>query len=175
MNRKYAWYAWLLVALLGSNALAQTRPKKRASKPMAMPVPLLGRPEYDSSHYCHNEWWTRPLPIEEPFDINRVYTYVDQMPTLNGQSALTASMATIHRYLVVPPGAPDGRVFVQFEVDKEGHVRHPQIAKGLRADVDSAVVAATRQLPPFLPGRLQGQAVAVSIMVPVTIAVKKHP
>ncbi|NVO86859.1 energy transducer TonB [Hymenobacter terrestris] len=66
------------------------------------------------------------------------------MPTLNGQGAVTASITAINQYLIVPLDAPDSRVFVQFEVDKEGHVRHPRIAKGLRADVDSAVIAATR-------------------------------
>ncbi|GGF27363.1 energy transducer TonB [Hymenobacter cavernae] len=95
------------------------------------------------------------------------------MPTLNGQDASMASSAAIYRTLVVPPAAPDGRVFVSFEVDKEGRVRHPRIVKGLRADVDSAVIAATRQLPPFIPGQQEGQAVIISIMVPVPILVKK--
>ena len=154
--------------------MAQTRPKKRVSKPVAVPLLLPERPKLDSSQHFGNEWWARPLPIEEPLDyFNRVHTFVDHMPTLNGQDAFTASIAAIHWSLIVPPAAPDGRVFVSFEVDKEGHVSHPRIAKGLRADVDSAVLAATRQLPPFLPGQQGGQAVAVSIMIPVTIPVKK--
>ncbi|MBF9238071.1 TonB family protein [Hymenobacter sp. BT683] len=97
------------------------------------------------------------------------------MPTLNGQEGARASVAAIHRRLVVPPAAPVGRVYVSFEVDKEGRVRHPQILKGLRADVDSAVLATMRQLPRFVPGRRGGQPVAVSFTVPVTIPVKKQP
>jgi TonB family protein len=88
------------------------------------------------------------------------------------EHAVSASIAAINRYLVVPRAAPDGRVFVQIEVDKEGRVRHPRIAKGLRADLDSAVMAATRQLPAFIPGKQYGHAVAVSIMAPITVPVK---
>lgn len=172
MNRKYAYYAWLLVAFMGSCALDQTRPSKRASKPVVVPAPVTDRPE----PYVETVITYPPPPaIEEPFDYNRVHTYVDYMPTLNGQDAFTASIAAIHRSLVVPPAAPEGRVFVSFEVDKQGRVRHPRIARGLRADVDSAVIAATRQLPSFVPGQQKGQAVAVSIMVPVTIVGKKQP
>ena len=115
------------------------------------------------------------VTLGKPLDANRVWTYVEQMPTLNGQTASTGIVAAIHRSLVVPPAAPDGRVFVQFEVDKEGRVRHPRIAKGLRADMDSAVVVATRQLPRFVPGQQAGPAVVVSFTVPVTIPVKKQP
>ncbi|SFQ82470.1 energy transducer TonB [Hymenobacter arizonensis] len=173
MNRKYACYAGLLVALLGSNALAQTRPKKRASKTVAVPESVPERRQTYTAQEYGIDPSTPILPIEEPIDQNRVYTYVEQMPTLNGQNAFTASIAAIHRSLVVPPAAPDGRVYVSFEVDKEGRVCHPRIEKGLRADVDSAIIAATRQLPPFVPGQQAGRAVAVSIVVPVTISVKK--
>lgn len=175
MNRKSVCYAGLLVVVLGSNASAQTRHKKRASTPMIVPASPMERPGTDSTHQFGTEWWARPLPVEEPVNSNPVFTYVDHMPTLNGQDGFIASLTAIHRYMVVPPGAPNGRLFVQFEVDKEGHVRHPWIVKGLRADVDSAVVAATRQLPRFVPGQQAGHAVVVSFTLPVTIAVKKQP
>lgn len=176
MNWKYVCYTGLLLALLGSTSSAQTRHKKRANKTVAVPDTLRGGAGPDFIRWIGHEWWTLPPPIGEPLDyLSRVHTYVDQMPTLNGQGAVTASIATIYHYLIVPLGAPDGRVFVQFEVDKEGYVRHPRIAKGLRADVDSAVIAATRQLPPFVPGKQAGHAVGVSIMVPVTIPVQKQP
>lgn len=97
------------------------------------------------------------------------------MPTLNGQNALTASIAAITQYLVVPPAAPAGRVFVKFEVDKAGDVRHAEIIKGLRADVDSAVVTATRQLPRFTPGKQNGRIVRVSFTLPITIPAAKQP
>jgi TonB family protein len=173
---RYPTYCWLLVALATTTALAQTHPKK---KPVRKPAVVRNTaPEQDwktdkwerdnLTHYC-------TLPLEMPTDSqvevdpNPVYTYVEQMPLLNGQPLAPASVAAITHALVVPADAPEGRVFVQFVVTKEGKVSQPQIAKGLRADVDSAVVAATRKLPPFTPGKHSGWAVPVRIMLPIPI------
>jgi protein TonB len=112
--------------------------------------------------------------VEVP-ECSKVYTYVEQMPTLNGQPVMAASVAAITQRLILPSNAPDGRIFVKFEVSCEGWAAHPQILKGLRADVDSAVVAATRQLPRFTPGKQNGRVVTVNLTLPITIPVKKQP
>jgi TonB family protein len=157
MNMRFAASCWLLVALTATTALAQTHPEKtRGSQPAMMRKRLR-------------------KAVAEPLDSNKVYFYVEQMPTLNGQNAVMASTAAITQYLVVLPAAPIGRVFVKFEVDKEGYVRHAEIIKGLRADLDSAVVTATRQLPRFTPGKQNGRVVRVSFTLPVTIPVQKQP
>jgi TonB family protein len=158
---KFATYCWLLVTLAGTTALAQTHPKKK-------PAIESGYRHFPPLVAEHIE--TVKLP-----DSTKVYTYVEQMPQLNGQNAVLASIAAITQYLVVPPAAPNGRVFVKFEVDKEGYVRHAEIIKGLRADLDSAVVTATRQLPRFTPGKQNGRVVRVSFTLPITIPVKKQP
>lgn len=114
-------------------------------------------------------------PAVEPFDYNRVYTYVEQMPTLNGQAAMPASTAAIAQYLVVPADAPAGRVFVRFEVTRQAYVNHPVITKDLRADLDSAVVAATWQLPRFIPGKQNGRVVPVSLTLLIPISARAQP
>lgn len=154
---------WLLLALGGSAALAQTHPN-------------LGHEHAIVKKPVSPVLYKDGIRVEQspsPVDRSPVYTYVEQMPTLNGQNAYTASISAITQYLVVPLAAPKGRVFVKFEVDKEGYVRHATIIKGLRADVDSAVVTATRQLPRFTPGKQNGRVVRVSFTLPVTIPVKR--
>jgi hypothetical protein len=91
------------------------------------------------------------------------------MPTLNGQSGFAGITAAIQKQLVLPLAAPTGRTFVQFVVTKAGAVTKPQIVKGLRADVDSAVVAATQKLPRFTPGKQNGRVVPVrlTLLVPI--------
>jgi TonB family protein len=178
---KFAICCWLLVVLAGTTALAQTHPKyKRSGSPIVvhknLPQRVL-RDEVESyplhmEEYLHCELKTA---VAEPFDSTRVYAYVEQMPTLNGQPIMPASKATIEQYLVVPLAAPDGRMFVGFEISKTGSIHNVRILKGLRADLDSAVVTATRQLSRFTPGKQSGHVVAVSIVVPVTIPVRKQP
>lgn len=73
-----------------------------------------------------------PTPESESIDSSLVYTYAEQMPLLNGQPTFAASSAAITHALVAPADAPDGRVFVQFIINKEGKVSQPQVVKGLR-------------------------------------------
>ena len=117
-----------------------------------------------------------PAPAPEPIDPNKVYTYVETMPLLNGRG-YASFIAAIQQRLVLPLAAPAGRTFVQFIVTRKGTVTGVKIIKGLRADVDSAVVTATRQLPRFTPGKQADQAVAVSytLAIPIGTPVNAKP
>jgi TonB family protein len=108
-----------------------------------------------------------------PSRLDEAYTFVEQMPLLNGQPMFPATVTAITHAMVMPADAPAGRVFVQFVVTKEGEVSQLRIARSLRADVDSAVVAAARRLPRFTPGQHKGQAVAVRLTLPITFSVQK--
>lgn len=171
---------WLLLALGGSAALAQTHSKPKPVRKHAVvrrqePTSAVSQRYLDSA-YRHFpplvDEYTETVPAPE---CSKVYVYVEQMPTLNGQSAAMASSAAITQRLLLPSNTPTGRVFIKFEVTCEGRVAHPRILKGLRADVDSAVVAATRQLPLFTPGKQSGRLVTVSLTLPVTIPASKQP
>ena len=151
---KFATSCCLLISLAGTTALAQTHPKKKDIH----------------ADFTQSGEQSPPAPLDA-----KVYTYVEQMPLLNGQHAYLASIATITHSLVVPADAPAGRVYVQFIVTKEGKVSHPHIVKSLRADLDSAVVTATRQLPRFTPGKQSNHVVAVVITVGVTFPVAQQP
>jgi hypothetical protein len=174
---RFATSYWLLVALTATAALAQTHPKKQRSRePAAMQEAGRTRQQLAEKAFTQNTYegldqHTQPATS----DPNPVYTYVEQMPTLNGQHALFASSAAISHSVGVPADAPAGRVYVQFIVMKKGQVSQPHIVKGLRADLDSAVVAATRQLPRFTPGKQGNRVVAVSITVGVTFPAAQRP
>jgi TonB family protein len=125
--------------------------------------------------FCGIDDGTEVKPATVPFDPNLIYTKVDQLPTLNGQPAEAASIAAINQYVVIPSTAPEGQALVRFDVAKSGDVYHVAVVKGLRADLDSAVVTAVRQLPCFASGKEEGQVVAVRLTLPVTIPVRKQP
>jgi hypothetical protein len=182
-------YCWLLVALTSPTALAQTHLKQ---KPVRKHGVVRRRVTEHVSGIDVKKW---PYYREERADCGQpeersdcgkmkvvatlcdatlVYTYVEQMPTLPEASGMVGIIAALKRRLLVPPSAPEGHVFVQFVVTKEGMVSQPKVLKGLRADVDSAVVSATRQLPCFVPGKHIGQPVPVSLTLPVTI-VEQRP
>jgi TonB family protein len=171
---KFATSCWLLVALTATTALAQTHPKQQPSREPASRQQVgrtrqqLAEDAFIQNTYEGLDQHTQPATLDP------IYTYVERMPTLNGQHALFASTAAITHAVVVPADAPEGRVFVQFVVTRAGTVSQPHVVKGLRADVDSAVVAATRKLPRFTPGKQNGRVVAVCLTLPVTFPVKKE-
>ena len=107
-----------------------------------------------------------------PFDIDTIFTYAEEMPILNGQHYLVGSRQAIYQLMALSPSALPSRIFVQFEVDKQGHVSHPKILKGLRADADSAVISAIQKLPSFTPGKIAGHPVRMRLTVDVTIPAK---
>jgi protein TonB len=103
------------------------------------------------------------------------YTYVEKMPQLPG-GGQAAIVNAIHQRIVCPPEAlrdqMHGRLFVTFTIAPTGLVQGVIVRKGLRADCDSAVVQAIRQLPVFEPGMQVGKPVPVSLTVPVTFAIQ---
>lgn len=103
---------------------------------------------------------------------NKVYTYVEQMPTLPGGGGQAALVAAIQERLVYPEQARRekiaGRVFISFIVTETGKLRDIKVVKGIGGGCDEAAVAAVSQLPPLVPGKQNGRAVAVSFTVPVT-------
>jgi hypothetical protein len=95
--------------------------------------------------------------------------YLVKMPTLTEAGDTAEIVAAIQQRLRVAPTAPKGHVFVQLGVTEEGMVTQLKVLKGLRADVDSAVVRAMRQLPCFIPGKQNGQPLALSMRLDVPI------
>lgn len=177
---KFPTYCCLLVALAGTTALAQTHPRKKPVRKHAVvqrrvTTNTVGRPDTEPGYRHLPPLLNEYIETVEVLECSKTYVYVEQMPTLNGQSVIAASIAAISQRLLLASNAPDGRVFVKFEVTTEGRVAHPQILKGLRADVDSAVLAATRQLPHFTPGKQNGRVVCVSLTLPITLPIAKQP
>jgi TonB family protein len=177
---KFTTTCCLLIALAGTTALAQTHPKKKTVRkhavvrpPITESVAVQTKEEFICVEPLLPPAMEDMVTVEIP-DSLKVYTYVEQMPMLNNLG-FPAIITAINQRLVVPPSAPDGRVFVKFEVNRQGVVQHPEIIKSLRADVDSAVVTATRQLPRFTPGKQNGRVVSVSFTLPITIPVAKQP
>lgn len=60
----------------------------------------------------------------------------------------------------------EGRVMVQFIVNKKGEVEDPNIIRGLGGGCDEAAVAAVKQAK-FKPGLQRGQAVRVQMSLPI--------
>ena len=109
-----------------------------------------------------------PPVVEKPTE--EVFKTVEQMPQFpGGEAALMKYLASHMNY---PPMAAEnniqGRVVVQFVVDKTGMVGEVKVVRSVDKELDKEAVRVCKSLPKFTPGRQNGQAVSVWYTLPVT-------
>ena len=106
-------------------------------------------------------------PVEKREEI---FKSVEQMPQFPGGEA--ALMKYLSSHINYPPMAAEnniqGRVVVQFVVDKTGKVGEVKVVRSVDKDLDKEAVRVCKSLPKFTPGRQNGQAVSVWYTLPVT-------
>ena len=108
---------------------------------------------------------------EKPKEVKEeVFRSVEQMPQFPGGEA--ALMKYLQSHINYPPMAAEnnvqGRVVVQFVVDKSGKVGEVKVVRSVDKDLDKEAVRVCKSLPKFTPGRQNGQAVSVWYTLPVT-------
>ena len=109
--------------------------------------------------------------VEAPKEVKEeVFRSVEQMPQFPGGEA--ALMKYLQSHIQYPPMAAEnnvqGRVVVQFVVDKTGKVGEVKVVRSVDKDLDKEAVRVCKSLPKFTPGRQNGQAVSVWYTLPVT-------
>jgi TonB family protein len=121
-----------------------------------------------------------PLPAPG-LDSTHVYTSAQSMPHLPGYAAPHSEyelIPLIHKALLLPAevrtGKVEGQVVVSFIVGPSGVVKDATIKQGLSPVVDEAVLKAMTKLPRFVPGRQNGQPVAVSLTLPLGLWGPEH-
>ena len=99
-----------------------------------------------------------------------VFVDYEQQPQFPGGE--TALLKYLQENIKYPPKALkdsiQGRVVVQFVVDKAGSVGEVKVVHSVNKDLDDEAVRLIKTLPKFYPGRQNGQAIAVWYTVPVT-------
>ena len=60
-----------------------------------------------------------------------------------------------------------GTVFVQFVVSKTGKISNVKILRGIGGGCDEEAVRVVKEMPNWIPGRQNGQAVPVMFQIPV--------
>ena len=108
---------------------------------------------------------------EKPKEVKEeVFRSVEQIPQFPGGEA--ALMKYLQSHINYPPMAAEnnvqGRVVVQFVVDKTGKVGEVKVVRSVDKDLDKEAVRVCKSLPKFTPGRQNGQAVSVWYTLPVT-------
>lgn len=106
------------------------------------------------------------------------YYDCDQKPTFLGSSDIRKFMEQwVYQYLKYPASAVrdgvQGRVQVEFIIDKEGKVTDVKVAKGVSEELDAEAIRVIAASPKWKPGKVSGLKVSTSITIPVEFRLTK--
>ncbi len=129
-----------------------------------------------------------PVAIEVPDTLGKTYDAVEVMPEFPGKTydavevmpefpgGTEALLSFIKGNLKYPQKAIDeqteGRVIVQFVIDKTGKVSSPEVIRGVTSELDQAALDIVSALPDWKPGEQDGQKVNVKYTLPVVFKLK---
>ncbi|MCH5176586.1 MAG: energy transducer TonB [Prevotellaceae bacterium] len=108
-------------------------------------------------------------PVQEEEDENEVFQVVEQMPEFpGGYDALNAYLTKNIKY---PAFAQEnniqGRVLVEFVVNKDGSVVDAKVVKSVDSSVDKEALRVVSAMPRWTPGKQHGKPVRCKYTVPV--------
>lgn len=100
---------------------------------------------------------------------NKVFDIVEQQPMFpGGQTALMKYLSEHTKYPVVAQeNGVQGRVTVQFVVEKDGSISDVHVLRGVDPSLDKEAVRVVKSMPRWIPGKQNGINVRVNYRVPV--------
>ena len=103
-----------------------------------------------------------------------VLTRIAQMPEFpGGESALQRFlMANVKYPSIAAENGVQGKVYVNFVVDRVGAISNVKVVRGVDPAVDKEAVRVVKSMPKWIPGRQNGEAVRVSFTVPINFVLQ---
>ena len=99
----------------------------------------------------------------------KVFDMVEQMPTFpGGQQELMSYLGKNIKYpTIAQENGTQGRVIIQFVVERDGSITDVRVARGVDPYLDKEAVRGVKSMPKWIPGKQNGKAVRVKFTVPV--------
>lgn len=109
-------------------------------------------------------------PVEEPKeDVNQIFLVVEEPASPKG--GMEAFYEYVNKHVKYPPQARrmnvEGRVYVQFVVERDGTLTDVKAIKGIGAGCDEEAVRVVESAPTWNPGKQRGKAVRVRMVLPI--------
>ena len=109
-------------------------------------------------------------PVEKPKEEGPLsVAMVEQKPSFPGGES--AMYKWLQDTIIYPAAASEegvqGKVTVQFIVEKDGSITHVQVVRGKHPALDAEAARVIRKMPRWTPGRNNGQPVRVTYHLPV--------
>ncbi|MEM7548251.1 MAG: energy transducer TonB [Bacteroidota bacterium] len=117
-----------------------------------------------------------PVFEEEEEKVDEIFLVVEEQPVPAG--GFEAFYKHIYENIVYPPVARragiQGKVFVQFVIEKNGKLSDVKVVKGIDTLCDQEAVRAVEDAPlAWSPGKQRGKAVRTQMILPITFVLKQ--
>ena len=111
-----------------------------------------------------------PEPPKQEAEQNKVFDVVEQQPQFpGGMGALNQWLGSNIKYpAMAAENGIEGRVIVQFVVERDGSVSGVHVVRGVDPSLDKEATRVVSAMPKWIPGKQNGSAVRVKYTVPVT-------
>ena len=102
------------------------------------------------------------------------YTIVEQMPEYpGGETALRKYLSASVKYpRIATENGVQGKVYVNFVVDKNGSISNVKVIRGVDSALDQEAVRVIKMMPKWIPGKQNGETVRVSYTVPINFVLE---
>lgn len=108
-------------------------------------------------------------PVEEEV-VDEIFTLVEEYPSFDGGDL--AFIKFVQKNLIYPEKARrmglEGRVFVQFIVEKDGSLTNVTVLKGLNGGCNEEAIRVMQKSPKWLSGKQRGRPIRVQMVIPIT-------
>ena len=114
----------------------------------------------------------QPVKKEEPKGEPQekvIFQVVEEMPQFpGGMGEAMKFLAKNMKYPVAAQQAKiEGRVIVQFVVERDGSVSDVKVMRGVSPELDAEAIRVVSMMPKWIPGKQRGKAVAVKYTMPI--------
>lgn len=111
-----------------------------------------------------------PAITGEASDEDEVFQVVEEMPLFQGgMEALLKYLGTNIKYpTIAQENQIQGKVVIEFVVNKDGSIVDPKVIKSLDASCDKEAMRVIKAMPKWTPGKQRGKPVRVKYTVPVS-------
>lgn len=107
---------------------------------------------------------------------DEVFVVVEEQAEFPG--GMEAMYAYIQKNLVYPEKAKEkgieGRVFVQFVIEKDGSISNVKILRGIGGGCDEAAMEMVKNMPKWKPGKQKGKPVRFQFTLPIKFELPKN-
>lgn len=119
------------------------------------------------------EMSTSQLPAENTSE-EKVFDVVEEMPSyIGGQGAMMSFLASNIQYPVeTQKNGVQGRVMVEFIVEKDGTLTNVRVARSVEPSLDKEAVRVVKSMPKWKPGKQNGAVVRVRYTAPIVFRLK---